>query len=531
MAMKTVAVIGAGVSGITSTKACLEQGMDVTCYEMHNDIGGIWYYTEHSRPDEGATVYDFLMTNTSREMMRFSDFHFPSSAPAFPRHREMHAYLHSYANKFGVTKHVQLETKVIALQKSAGHSSDGRWIVVTQRKGENKKETKEFDAVIVSCGFHRIPNIPEIEGFSNFKGEWSHSKTFKSAKPFTGKRVLVIGNANSALDTATGMADYAEKVYLSVGQGCWVVPRLTNRTTYDTFLLRRWHISYLGILDRKWRKVCEDYFNHREAGIRASSGPIHHFPTINDDIGSRIACGKIKVVPRTVQFLTNGVRLEDGTVLQDIDHVVFATGFQPDHNLLDLDTVTNSYKRVFPLNGEKPTLAFVGLLSTTGPLPPTAEMQARFASLVFAGKHKLPPKNEMAADINRWKGMQEFLFGKEKFWVVSLPLQDEIAQEIGVFPDFLKVFLKSPRIAFQTYFGPAFTAQYRILGEGKTDHAIEDCKQAWALTTEGIKLRNVPKLTHESMWPVYKTVLCYTVVVPIVCAVVAVLVAKYFNNY
>ncbi|KAJ8315255.1 hypothetical protein KUTeg_007405 [Tegillarca granosa] len=334
MAMKTVAVIGAGVSGITSTKACLEQGMDVTCYEMHNDIGGIWYYTEHSRPDEGATVYDFLMTNTSREMMRFSDFHFPSSAPAFPRHREMHAYLHSYANKFGVTKHVQLETKVIALQKSAGHSSDGTWIVVTQRKGENKKETKEFDAVIVSCGFHRIPNIPEIEGFSNFKGEWSHSKTFKSAKPFTGKRVLVIGNANSALDTATGMADYAEKVYLSVGQGCWVVPRLTNRITYDTFLLRRWHISYLGILDRKWRKVCEDYFNHREAGIRASSGPIHHFPTINDDIGSRIACGKIKVVPRTVQFLTNGVRLEDGTVLQDIDHVVFATGFQPDHNLL-----------------------------------------------------------------------------------------------------------------------------------------------------------------------------------------------------
>lgn len=43
--IKTVAVIGAGVSGLTASKACLEQGMDVTCFEMHDDIGGVWYYT------------------------------------------------------------------------------------------------------------------------------------------------------------------------------------------------------------------------------------------------------------------------------------------------------------------------------------------------------------------------------------------------------------------------------------------------------------------------------------------------------
>lgn len=43
------------------------------------------------------------------------------------------------------------------------------------------------------------------------------------------------------------------------------------------------------------------------------------------------------------------------------------------------------YKRVFPLFLEHPTLAFIGLLNASGPLMPIAEMQARWATRVFAG--------------------------------------------------------------------------------------------------------------------------------------------------
>lgn len=124
------------------------------------------------------------------------------------------------------------------------------------------------------------------------------------------------------------------KVYLSVGSGCWVVPRASRRITYETYLLSRFNFSHIALLDRKWRSVAEDYFNHDFGGIRPFDGPIHHFPTINDDIGSRILSGKVKIVPRTVKFFPDGVELEDGTRLKDIDHVLFATGFKPDPKLL-----------------------------------------------------------------------------------------------------------------------------------------------------------------------------------------------------
>lgn len=41
---KRVCVIGAGVSGLCSIKSCLEENLDVVCYEKSNDIGGLWNY-------------------------------------------------------------------------------------------------------------------------------------------------------------------------------------------------------------------------------------------------------------------------------------------------------------------------------------------------------------------------------------------------------------------------------------------------------------------------------------------------------
>lgn len=37
--MKTVCVIGAGVSGLVATKTCLEEGLDVVCLERSHDVG------------------------------------------------------------------------------------------------------------------------------------------------------------------------------------------------------------------------------------------------------------------------------------------------------------------------------------------------------------------------------------------------------------------------------------------------------------------------------------------------------------
>lgn len=42
--VRKVAIIGAGPSGLTAMKACLEEGMVPTCFESSDDLGGLWRF-------------------------------------------------------------------------------------------------------------------------------------------------------------------------------------------------------------------------------------------------------------------------------------------------------------------------------------------------------------------------------------------------------------------------------------------------------------------------------------------------------
>lgn len=43
--VRRVAVVGAGVSGLAAIKCCVEEGLEPTCFEQSEDIGGLWRYT------------------------------------------------------------------------------------------------------------------------------------------------------------------------------------------------------------------------------------------------------------------------------------------------------------------------------------------------------------------------------------------------------------------------------------------------------------------------------------------------------
>ena len=53
--VRRVAVIGAGSSGLVATKCCLDEGLEPTCFERSEDIGGLWRFTV----SELCTVFPF----------------------------------------------------------------------------------------------------------------------------------------------------------------------------------------------------------------------------------------------------------------------------------------------------------------------------------------------------------------------------------------------------------------------------------------------------------------------------------------
>lgn len=115
-------------------------------------------------------------------------------------------------------------------------------------------------------------------------------------------------------------------------------------------------------------------------------------PVVNDDLPTRILCGAIKVKSRVTKLTESSAIFEDGTVEEDIDVIIFATGYtfsfpfledsllQVEHNGVLL------YKFVFPPHLEKSTLAYIGLVQPLSSLFPIVELQARWATRVFKGK-------------------------------------------------------------------------------------------------------------------------------------------------
>jgi len=173
---------------------------------MSGDIGGLWNYTEKT-PDQDrkhASVYKSCSINTSKEMMAFSDFPIPVDFPPFMPHNKVQEYFRMYATHFDLLKHIQFNTKVVAVRQTANHSITGQWEVTVQTTRKlisdteadqemTETNTSIFDGVMVCSGHHRYPHMPVMEGMSRFKGKVMHSSEYKAQKVFDDKKVLVVG--------------------------------------------------------------------------------------------------------------------------------------------------------------------------------------------------------------------------------------------------------------------------------------------------------------------------------------------------
>src|ERR1700759_419716 len=102
----SVGVIGAGVSGLCTAKALRDRGIEHTVFEASDDVGGNWYF---GNPNGRSSAYRSLHIDTSKERISFADYPMPASYPDFPHHSEIHAWLRSFADEFGLRERIRFE--------------------------------------------------------------------------------------------------------------------------------------------------------------------------------------------------------------------------------------------------------------------------------------------------------------------------------------------------------------------------------------------------------------------------------------
>ncbi|XP_006872707.1 PREDICTED: dimethylaniline monooxygenase [N-oxide-forming] 4 [Chrysochloris asiatica] len=503
---KRVAVIGAGVSGLSSIKCCLDEDLEPTCFERSNDIGGLWKFTETS--EDGMTrVYRSLVTNVCKEMSCYSDFPFPEDYPNFMNQTKFWDYLQDFAEHFDLLKYIQFKTTVSSVTKHPDFSVSGQWDVVTEKEGKQNRAV--FDAVMVCTGHFLNPHLPleSFPGIDKFKGQILHSQEYKIPEGFQGKRILVIGLGNTGGDVAVELSRTAAQVFLSTRTGTWVIGRSSNGGyPYNMMVTRRCYSFTEQMLPscvRNWiqERHMNKIFNHENYGLSIKKGYLRKKSKliVNDELPTCILCGMVTMKTSVKEFTETSALFEDGTIEKNIDVVIFTTGYTFSFPFLEepLKSLCSKkiflYKQVFPSNLEKATLAIIGLISLKGSILSGTELQARWATRVFKGLCKLPPSQKLMADAIT----KEQLIKRGRITDTSkdkldyILYMDDLAACIGTKPNVPLLFLKDPRLAWAVFFGPCTPYQYRLMGPGTWDGARNAILTQWDRTLKPLKTRVV----------------------------------------
>ena len=382
-------IIGAGCSGFTMAKRLKDHGLDYDCFEMSDNIGGNWYYRN---PNGLSSCYESLHIDTSKWRLAFEDFPVPDDWPDFPHHRQLFQYFNDYVDHFGLRETITFNTKV----EQADRMDDGTWQV---RLSDGT--TRSYDSLVVANGHHWDPRLPEYPG--TFDGYQVHSHHYRDPfEPydFRDKRVLVVGAGNSAMDIASELSQrpIAQRLFISMRRGVWVLPKYMNGEPADKAVLPGWMPKGVGraLARRMIKKRIGDMRNY---GLpQPDHEPLDAHPSVSGEFLTRVGCGDIAPKGAMERLDGDGVVFKDGT-REQIDAIVWATGYKvsfpffshPD--LMPQDNRFPLFKRMIKPGYEN--LYFLGLAQPLPTLVNFAEQQSKLVAAHLAGTYRLPDRQSM----------------------------------------------------------------------------------------------------------------------------------------
>ncbi|WP_235901710.1 flavin-containing monooxygenase [Alcanivorax sediminis] len=459
-------VVGAGPGGVVATKELIENGVDnIVCLEKSDSIGGVF-----------AKGYDSLLLTSSATFSMFSDFlNKPGEDNHFWSKEEAVEYWQKYASHFGVNGFIRFNTEVTNVDR------DGDlWRIDL---GDDHIFSRR---IILATGNNSIESYPDwSEKLKEI--QFSHSKHYKNAESFVGKRVLVVGGGESASDIALDISRVADQCWISLRESAgWVVPR--KRGEYATDIS-----THRGIWDLP--RQYGTYFTRRSIEIeKEKNDPLYDavamlnskipdpkgiwstYGTKTTALAEAIAYHNCKVVGEIVNVADEDRRLEsaDRISLENVDAVVFSTGyvnitpFMPEQ-YRQCDPRTLYKHMIHPELGD--SLCWIGVARPGfGSQFPIMEMQSRYFALLCSKQAELPNHEMMHKSINEDHDKNIEQFGKNAQRIRSLVdyfrYMDGMAEVIGCKPPLKEYFVRYPLLWLTMMYGPAQATQYRLVGPG-----------------------------------------------------------------
>ncbi|MFF4900956.1 flavin-containing monooxygenase [Streptomyces sp. NPDC001068] len=307
-----VYVIGAGPGGLSAAYALRARGVRAVVLEKSDDVGTSW-----------RRHYDRLRLHTTRRLSALPGLPMPRRFGRWVSRDDVVRYLEKYA------EHHELEivTGVEVSRVERAPEGDG-WLLHASGGRE-----LTGSAVVVATGFNHTPRLPGLPGLDGYGGRFLHAGEYRSAEPFTGQDVLVVGAGNTGAEIAVDLVEGgASRVRLAVR----TVPHIVRRSTagwaaqQNAILIRRLPVSLVDRLARAMARatvpdLAAQGLPRPDTGLlsRARQGAV---PVLDVGLLDAVRDGKVEIVAAVDGFEDGKVVLADGTLVSP-DAVIAATGY------------------------------------------------------------------------------------------------------------------------------------------------------------------------------------------------------------
>jgi 4-hydroxyacetophenone monooxygenase len=234
----TVAIIGAGMSGLAAAHRLRQAGVIVIILEKNSDVGGTWL--ENDYPGCRVDIQNHFYSYSFAQSSRWPQFH--------SRQSVLLDYFRTVTDEFGLRPFIRFSTEVHDMRWD---ESASQWVIAVT--GPNADDQIRVNAVVSATGQLNRPLMPDIAGITHFAGPWFHSARWDHSVDLTNKRVAVVGTGASAAQFIPQIAEQVEQLTVFQRTPPWLLPVPTYESDLPDglqWLLR--HAPAYARWDRLW---------------------------------------------------------------------------------------------------------------------------------------------------------------------------------------------------------------------------------------------------------------------------------------
>jgi cation diffusion facilitator CzcD-associated flavoprotein CzcO len=281
-----VVVIGAGQAGLAVGYYLRRTGLSFVILDAETGPGAAWRHG-----------WDSLRLFSPARWSSLPGYIMPGGIDYYPDRGEILAYFAEYERRYNLP----IERPVLV---NAVHN-DGDRLRVESDRGEWLAR-----AVISATGSWRAPYIPRFPGRDAFRGEQIHSAEYRSPLPFAGRRVLVVGGANSGAQIMAEVSLVADATWVTRREPTFLPDNIDGRVLFERATER-----YLAAKEGRPQP--------EEAGSGKFLGDIVMLPPVREARDR----GDLTSVRMFTAMTRDGVIWPDGRE-EPIDTIIWCTGFR-----------------------------------------------------------------------------------------------------------------------------------------------------------------------------------------------------------